>query len=174
VDKLKTFEIAFKGLADGHHSFEYNIDGHFFELIEDSLIDDGKLVAKVELNRQPTMLTLDFNIKGIVKTLCDRCLDPLELSVSHKARMLVKFGEEYDEPTDEIIVLPHEQHQINVAHLIYEFIGLSLPMQKVHKNNGCDPAMIEKLKEINIATEEEANDTDPRWEELKKLIDKNK
>lgn len=174
VDKLKTFEIAYKGLAEGQHVFEYDIDSQFFGLIEESMIEDGQLKAKVLLTKQTTMLTLDFDIKGTVKTLCDRCLDPLELSVKHKARIYVKFGEEYDEPSEEIVVLPHDEHQINVAHLIYEFIGLSLPVQRVHKDDSCDPQMIAKLEEFKDHHADDSQPVDPRWEELKKLLDKNK
>ncbi|MFT3737241.1 MAG: DUF177 domain-containing protein [Breznakibacter sp.] len=174
MDKLKTFEIAFKGLAEGKHEFDYGIDSQFFEVIEDSMIEDGNLKAKVLLDKQTTILTLDFDIKGIVKTLCDRCLDPLELQVKHKARIYVKFGEEYDEPSDEIIVLPHDEHQLNVAHLIYEFIGLSLPVQRLHEDNSCDPQMIARLDEFKDYQSDDNQAGDPRWDELKKLLDKNK
>jgi uncharacterized protein len=174
VDKLKKFDIAFKGLADGLHEFEFDIDQDFFELIEDSMIEDGELKAKVLLKKQTTMLTLDFDIKGTVNTLCDRCLDPVQLTVKHKTRIFIKFGDSYDEPTEEIIVLPHEEHHFNVAQLIYEFIGLSLPVQKVHKNNGCDPKMIERLQEAIDTHTDETEEVDPRWAELKKLLDKNK
>jgi uncharacterized protein len=174
VDKLTTYDIAYKGLPDGQHVFEYNIDRSFFELIDDSLIEDGRLLAKIDLHKQTTMLTLNFDIKGVVNTICDRCLDPLELKVSHKARIYIKFGDVYDEPTEEIIVLPHEEYQYNVAQLIYEFIGLSMPMQKVHKNNGCDPSMIARLEHINETESDDSAESDPRWGELKKLLDKNK
>lgn len=174
MDKLRTFDIAFKGLAEGKHEFDYDIDARFFELIEGSMIEDGNLKAKVLLDKQTTMLTLDFDIKGVVKALCDRCLDPLELQVKHKAKIYVKFGDEYDEPSDEIIVLPHDEHQLNVAQLIYEFIGLSLPVQRVHKENSCDPQMIAKLDEFKDYHADPSEPVDPRWEQLKKLLDKNK
>jgi uncharacterized metal-binding protein YceD (DUF177 family) len=174
VDKLKVYEIPFKGLKDGQHEFDYKLDAHFFEVIEESLINDGEINAKVLLTKTPTMFTLTFDIKGVVKTQCDRCLDPLEVPVSYKSKMYVKFGEEYDEPSDEIIVLPQDEHSFNVAHLLYEFIGISLPVQKVHKKNGCNPEMISRLSHQNEVEPDEEEPIDPRWNELKKLIDKNK
>lgn len=180
MDKLRDYEIAFKGLKEGQHEFNYEIDRSFFELIDHSLIENGTLKAKVLLTTQPTMLTLDFNIKGTILTSCDRCLEPLEVPVKYRGKMYVKFGDNYDEPTDEIMVIPHEEHQINVAHLIYEFIGVSIPMQCVHPadkdgNPSCNPEMIAKLEEHRGGeSPSETEEIDPRWSELKKLIGKNK
>jgi uncharacterized metal-binding protein YceD (DUF177 family) len=57
----------------------------------------------------------------------------------------------------------------------YEYILLALPIQRVHPDdkNGestCDPGMLDKLKEHIIIEEPE---TDPRWDELKKLMNNN-
>jgi uncharacterized protein len=102
--------------------------------------------------------------------------------------MYVNFGEEYDEPTEEIIVLPHESHSINVARFMYEFIVVSLPIRHVHPANedgtpGCDPDMLEQLDQYLVDEEtqpeseqddeNEDESIDPRWGELRKLINKN-
>jgi len=61
---------------------------------------------------------------------------------------------------------------------LYEFIHLALPIRRVHPldKNGkvdCNPEMIKKLNKLLI-TEEKQNNTDSRWDKLKKLInDKN-
>jgi len=176
VNKLQSYDIAFKGLKDGVHEFEYDLDARFFELIEDSLISDGEIKAKVQLTKTVTLLTLIFDIKGKVYTQCDRCLDPLEIPVKYNGKLLIKFGEAYEEVSDEIIVIPHDDHAFNVAQTLYELIGVSLPVQKTHKKNGCNPEMISRLNNYGEShhTDEEEQEIDPRWSELKKLIDKNK
>lgn len=168
------YDIAFKGLAEGVHTYHYEIGPRFFEQMEESLVDSGELKVDVELLKQTTLLTLKFNIKGTVNISCDRCLEPLDLAIKCKGKLLVKFGEEYDEPSDEIVVLPYDAHQINVAQYIYEFIGVNLPIQRVHPNNSCNPEMLQKLEAYTIAPADEDATADPRWDELKKLLDKNK
>lgn len=181
MSKLSEYAIAFKGLKDGKHEWTYDLDDSFFTLFETSLIEKGELRAKVMMDKSVTMLTLDFELRGNVETLCDNCLSPLEVPVRHKSRLFVKFGAEYDEPSDEIVIIPHDEHELNVAQWLYEFICLALPIRHVHKRdkNGqpaCDPEMIQKLNQyLVVEKESETNhEVDPRWEALKHIVDKNK
>ena len=84
----------------------------------------------------------------------------------------------YDEPSDEIIILPHEENELNIAQLIYEFIVVSMPLRSVHEDpEECDPEMISKLEEFSSDNHSQdielKEEIDPRWEALKKLKDNN-
>ncbi|TRX72604.1 DUF177 domain-containing protein [Carboxylicivirga sp. M1479] len=180
MDRLRNYGISFKGLKEGKHLFNYEIGAEFFELFEQPLIEKGKLIADVELNKSSALLTLTFKVKGEVETVCDNCLETLTLPVENESLMYIKFGEEYDEPTDEIIVLPHEENEINVAQLIYEFICVVLPIRHVHPENEdgsvtCNAEMLNQLDNYLVeerTEEEQADDIDPRWAALKNLVDK--
>lgn len=184
--KFKNYGIAFKGLKEGKHLFEYNLSNAFFELFEEPQIETGNLKALVTLQKGSRMMELHFNIEGEVGANCDRCLEEMMVPVKYEGILYVNFGEYYDEPTEEIVVLPHEAHTINVARFMYEFIVVSLPIRHVHPDNddgsaGCNPEMLERLdqyliEENDIIPSEEEDDDepiDPRWEELKKLRNKN-
>jgi len=92
--------------------------------------------------------------------------------------MVVKFGEELNDDNDEILIIPHGEHQINVSQFIYEMIVLSIPRKKIHPgiNDGTLKSdILEKLEELKPKEKKNLNEIDPRWEDLKKLlIDKNK
>lgn len=175
MDRLKDYSIPFKGLGEGHHLFEYEIGSSFFALFEQALLEEGDIKAKVELLKNDVLLTLDFSVKGQVTTICDNCLETLVLPVENKSRVYVKFGEEYDEPTEEIIVLPREAYELNVAQLLYEFICVTLPIRHVHPNDvkghpTCDPEMLNRLDEYLVEQSDDDENEDPRWDELKKLL----
>ncbi len=182
MDKLKDYTIAFKGLSDGKHEFVYDLDAAFFGQFETSLVETGALKAKVGLLKSQTMLSFTFEIRGTVESVCDKCLGVLEIPVRYKGKLLVKFGAEYDEPCEDIVIIPHDESEINVAQWLYEFICISLPIRHVHKkdkdgNLACDPEMLEKLNQYLVVSkpESEVNDeVDPRWAALKNLVDKNK
>jgi len=182
VDRLRNYGIPFKGLKEGKHQYDFEIGADFFKLFEQPLIEDGQIKVNVELNKSSALLTLTFKINGTVETLCDNCLEAMTLPVENEALLYIKFGEEYDEPTEEIIVLPHDEHEINVAQLIYEFICVVLPIRHVHPNdeNGnvtCNAEMLKQLDHYLVeerTEEEQDDDIDPRWADLKKLVDKNK
>jgi uncharacterized metal-binding protein YceD (DUF177 family) len=154
------------------------LDDTFFEKFENSEIKNGSLKAGVSLTKQPTLMILEFAVKGTVELLCDRCLDKYNQRVNNKSKLFVKFGLEEEEMSDEIIVISFEDHQINVAQFLYELVVLGLPIKHVHPagKNGkstCDPEMIKKLDEYLVKdTSEEGEDpVDERWNELKKLLD---
>ncbi|WP_075591494.1 YceD family protein [Labilibacter marinus] len=178
MDKLRDYSIAFKGLKDGKHQFHYTIGQAFFEAIEESTIKNGDFEVDVLMNKKTQMLQLDFNIAGNVQTMCDNCLGELSIPVEYTGTMYIKFGIMYDEPSEEIIVLPHEEGEYNVAQLIYEFIVVSMPLRSVHEDyESCDPEMTSKLEEFSAEYHEEDDNTDeaidPRWAALKKLKDNN-
>ena len=49
-----------------------------------------------------------------------------------KLKLIVKFGDEFNDENEEYIVLPHGEFQVNVAQYIYEMIVLSIPAKRIH------------------------------------------
>ncbi len=181
VDRLKDYNISFKGLKNGLHKFEYQIGASFFGLFENPLVENGRLNAIVTLDKSQNLLVAGFEISGVVNTICDNCLAPVEIPVDCSDKLYFNFGHEYAEQSEEIIVLSYEEHQINVAQWLYEFIIVSLPIRHVHPNdeNGkptCNAQMIDKLDEYLVSEEtileKKEDSSDPRWDALKKLINK--
>lgn len=173
---LKQFSIPFTGLKIGKHQFDFEIDNSFFDAFEYSLVKKGNLTAAVELDKQETMLILQFHIKGTIVLDCDKCLAEFNSPVEIHERQIVKFAEDELESDDlEIISLSKKESEIDVSALIYEFITVSVPYIKVCEENGdgqqCDQEMIARLESLSSGTpkEEEQQDEDPRWAALKKL-----
>ena len=183
LKKIREYAIAFKGLKDGKHNFVYTIDSNFFALFETPVYSDGNVKVEVELKTGNQMLIFDFQLSGKVVSVCDVCLEPIEVPVDYASKLYVKFGEEYDEPDDDVVVIPHEEHEYNVAQIIYDLLVTSLPIRHLHPvdkkgKSSCNPEMLKKLKEYLV---EEVSGPqldpeeiiDPRWSELRKIIDKN-
>lgn len=161
--------IPFRGLNIGVHQFNWEIDNRFFEEIENSGIHDAELFTELTFEKQERMFVLQFTINGNVTVKCDRCLDDLKYPISINEKVYVKFGEEEMEETEEIIIIPETDYQIDISQLIYEFIELSLPMRKIHEDDEseksmCNTEMISKLNEHSGNKK-----TDPRWDKLKNL-----
>ena len=174
---LKQFSIPFTGLKIGKHQFDFDIDNSFFDAYEYSLVKKGNLKAEIELDKQETMLILQFHIKGTMVLDCDKCLSEFNSSVSIRERQIVKFAEDELESDDlEIIMLNKKESELNVADLIYEFITVGVPYIKICEQDGdgqqCDQEMIARLESLAIGSSNEAEekqDDDPRWAALKKL-----
>jgi len=170
---LGTYSINFKGLKLGKHSFQFDVNDAFFNEFEESEIKRGYLTATVNLEKHSQMLDIRLSIEGFVEVQCDRCLEAFQLPVSYKGNLFVKIGVEDTESTEEVIFLPTEDHELNLAQYIYESICLSLPYQRYHGVNGtnaddCDREMLKKLNELK-ANSAQHNEVDPRWDKLKDI-----
>jgi uncharacterized protein len=169
------FTIPVSGIKEGHRTFGFEIDKEFFDQFEESEIKDGELIAVAEIEKNSTHLDLDIKISGKVRVCCDRCLEMFDHPVECENRLLIKFGHKADENDPEIIILPRDEHELDLKQYLYEFIHLALPIRRIHPDNAdgistCDPVMLQKLKEHLV---EEATSIDPRWDELKKLMNDN-
>jgi uncharacterized metal-binding protein YceD (DUF177 family) len=95
--------------------------------------------------------------------------------ISCENRLIVKFEENVSDNGDaDIIYLSVDEYELDLRQHLYEFIHLALPIRRVHQPDengkvGCNPEMIKRLNEL-IINEEKQNNTDPRWDELKKLM----
>ena len=165
------YNIAFKGLAEGKHEFEYLIDKKFFNYFAGGIADNGKVNVKVTLEKQSSLMMLRFHVNGIVEIQCDRCLDLFDQAITSENKIFVKYGEENFDEGDDVLWVGQSDNVLNVAKLIYDFIILSIPIKHVHPDEeDCNPEMISKLSGMNTPTDQ-PEETDSRWDELKKLLD---
>ena len=159
------YDIEFKGLREGLHEFEFKIKDEFFTHFEQGLVSAGDVKVMVQLEKRSSFLKLFFKLNGWVELTCDRCLESYHQKVKYKNELFVKFGED-DFEDDEIIWILPEEHKINLAQLIYEYIILSIPLKHVHPENKCNKEMLDKLEKY-VKKEEDKTETDPRWAALK-------
>lgn len=175
MKSLEQYGIPFTGLKLGIHQFEFGVEDAFFEEFEYSLVKSGKLKVELELEKQETMMILNFDITGEMKLACDVCLADYPYRVEIQERQIIKLNgnEDLEDDTEEIIVLKRNEVEINIATLIYEFINLAAPYISRCEDEGnmswCDSEMIEKLKQLAPGAKEEIEVEDPRWEALKNI-----
>ena len=166
MKKLTDFDIPFSGLKIGNHRYDFKIGKSFFDLFEYCEIEDGDFDVRIDMEKQASMLILDFDLKGKVNTECDRCGSEVAIPVVFRERIFVKFGDEVSDD-EHILIIPEHAHQVNVATLIEEFAVLSLPVRRIHPEGECNRAALQRLKELE---HQEHTGTDPRWDKLKGLI----
>jgi uncharacterized metal-binding protein YceD (DUF177 family) len=177
MKKRNEYLIPFVGLKLGKHQFEYNIDKTFFEIFDYDEFDDSNIKVDLILEKRSTMLELNFKLKGTVHVPCDVTNEMFDLPVKEDFRLVVQFGDEYNDDNDELLILPHGEHQVDVAQYIYETIVLGVPLKRVHPGVEDGTLKTEALTILNeLAVKEiqpkeaEEEETDPRWDKLKKLL----
>ena len=169
----KEYSISFSGLKQGKHSFKYKLDRKFFEDFGYSDFNEADIDLEVILNRMNNMLELDLNASGSLNVNCDITQEPYDHPVVANLELVVKFGEEFNDEDDDILIIPHGEHQVNIAQYIYEMMVLAAPVKRVHPgvlDGSLKSEMLDKLEELRPQeNRRKQEETDPRWDILKKL-----
>ncbi len=173
---LKEYTIPFIGLKEGKHHFDYQIDKSFFEYFKYDEFNDVNVKTSLVFEKKSTLLELHFKVKGEVNINCDLTNEPFNQKLKGELDLVVKFGEEYNDEHEEILIIPHGDYEINVSQFIYELIILSMPTKRIHpgiKEGTLKSDILEKLEELSpksLEEKETSEDIDPRWNTLKKLL----
>lgn len=176
MKQLKEYTIPFVGLKQGIHQFEYEIDNTFFEHFEYDEFNASAVKIDLDFNKKTTMLELEFKASGTVNVNCDLTNEPFDLSIENEFFLVVKFGEEYNDENEELLILPHGDYEVNVQQYIYELIVLAMPPKRVHpgvEDGTLESDILEKLEELSPkenTIENDNEETDPRWDKLKNLL----
>ena len=170
MEKKNEFLIPVSGLALGSHSYRYEIDDDFFAAMDYSEVQHGRVSVNLDINRQETLLTLDFGLKGSVRVMCDRCADEFDLPIESSQEFFIKLGTENAEESDDVAVVPADLGEYDIRPLVYEYIILAIPMHRVHPEGECNPEVMAMLNREEAPAKEEETDTiDPRWAALKDI-----
>ena len=121
---MQPFVISVKGLKAGRSHFDWHADGEFFKTFENSEVLDADLRIAVEVNNLGSSVEVECEIEGTVVVICDRCLENLTLPV-HTS-------------------FDGEGH-LDLNQDIYDYVCISLPMQRVHEDGGCNEETLKYL-----------------------------
>ena len=154
------FIIPLNGLAAGETRFSWQADKEFFDSFENSEILDAHLDTDVRVEKSGRYIGVDCDVRGEITVECDRCLDELDMPVDVEIMLSVKYGDEEssEDPQQgerEVIFIPETDAEMDMSQIIYDYVCLSLPMQRVHDDGECNP---EVMKKYGAPEESEVNE----------------
>ncbi|MGB0897472.1 MAG: YceD family protein, partial [Flavobacteriaceae bacterium] len=117
---MKEFVIPFVGLKEGKHHFEFEITKTFFDNFGYDEFNDVAIKTTMLLNKKSTMMELEFDAQGTINVNCDLTNEPFDQPIKADLKLIVKFGEEFNDENEEILILPHGEYEVNVQQYIYE------------------------------------------------------
>jgi uncharacterized metal-binding protein YceD (DUF177 family) len=173
---LKKFDIPFRGLKEGKHNFDYRIDNTFFEHFEYDEYNDSNLLLELIFNKKSTLLELHFKVTGSINVNCDVTDEPYDQEISATYDLVVKFGDDYNDELEDILIIPHGDYQINIQQYVYEMVVLAVPAKRTHPgiaDGSLQSEILERLSDYHIDTDKnkkESEEIDPRWNKLKNLL----
>lgn len=189
MGKFTAFNLPLKSLAPGEHQFDFDLDKQFFVNMENSDIHGADLKAVVTVKYNGDVYALHFAVNGTVTLICDRCLDELVYPIENATYdITVKYGERYNDDSDDVLEIPQGDASLNVAYMIYDTVVIAIPIKHVHPMGKCNRAMSALLKKHRARVDDEdaeleddlmediesydgdgGGSPDPRWNALRKL-----
>ncbi|MGR3812387.1 YceD family protein [Jiulongibacter sp. NS-SX5] len=171
---LAQYEINILGLDEKKHQFDFEGGKEFFESFDQDIIENGEFKLDLELDKSATMMRLHFDITGSLELVCDRSLEVFEEPIEIAEKYIYKFGDRNEVVSEDVEIIPFGASEINIAHLIFDFIGLAVPMKKLHpkfrdEDEYDEMIYSDTIEEKITKSEEETEESDPRWEALKAL-----
>ena len=93
MKSLSPYLIKFSGLKEGIHLFNYELGNKFFKNFDYYDFLDAKLFAKLELEKQSTLLNLKFSFNGEIEVQCDVSMESfnLDLETEHAVVVTVSY-----------------------------------------------------------------------------------
>lgn len=166
------YQIPFVGLKQGLHRFSFDVNEQFFANFEGATIADCNVKVDIDFDKKNDFFMLDFFVSGTVKTECDRCAQNYPQEILDEFRLYVKFDDrnlEIDSDDEEVIFISRSETHLDVSKLIYDFVSLSMPLQKICAENrntdkSCNPELNKYFKK-----EESNEEIDQRWSALKNI-----
>jgi uncharacterized metal-binding protein YceD (DUF177 family) len=177
MKKTKEYLIPFVGLKLGKHHFEYQIDNTFFDIFDYDEFQNSDIKVTVVLEKKSNMLEISFKHAGIVHVPCDVTGEDFDLPIKSKMKLIVRFGEEFNNDNEELLILPFGEFEVDIAQYMYEMIVISVPLRRVHpgvKDGTLESEALKKLNELAVKETKKENkqeeNIDPRWDKLKQLL----
>jgi len=169
----KMYYIPFVGLKEGKHQFDFVINNKFFDTYPCDEILDATINVHLDFVKKSTLLELNFNASGFIKVVCDLTNEEYNEPIEAALDLVVKFGSEFNNENEDIIIIPHSDFEIDVSQFIYEMLVLAVPAKKVHPgiaDGTLKSDILDKLEELKPKKTNSNQETDPRWSKLKDLL----
>src|ERR1700712_23094 len=174
----REFEIAFVGLKPGVHEFRYEVDNRFFANYSQADFTDCQASIILKLEKNTSFMMLKFEVGGSVNVICDRCGNTLAMYLWDEFNMVIKPVENPDEMNEseedpDIFYISRTESHLHVADWIYEFVSLSIPMQRMCDEQEiggpqCNKEILAMLKKMRSGTIENNRPLQKGLEKFKK------
>ena len=150
VNMYGEFIIPLNGLAAGENRFSWHAGKEFFEAFENAEVLDADLDVAVTVEKSGRYVGVDCEVDGKVTVACDRCLEDLDMPVRTYIMLSVKYGneessEDHQEGEREIVFVPEGDAEMDMSQIVYDYVCLSLPIQRHHDEGECNPEALRYL-----------------------------
>ena len=128
---MNAIVIPLNGWAAGERKFLSHAGLEFFQAFDNTEILDADVNVEIRVVKQERKVEADLHLSGTVTVACDRCLEPLAVPVEANP--------------SEVFAPEDTAEDWDLSQAVYDYICLSLPLQRVHPEGECNPDTVRFL-----------------------------
>lgn len=145
MSELKEFLISLPALGEGHHELELKVDTGFFTSRGNTEVSEADVAVYVDIDVRHEVYMIGITCQGNIFIPCDRCLEPMPIDIDEDYDVTVRYGEEYEE-TDDTIIIPEDEVEFDLSSIVADTILLSIPLRHVHPEGECNAEMVKIMQ----------------------------
>ena len=143
---MDSFIIPLNGWAAGERKFRFHADTEFFHKFDNIEILDADVNAEIRVTKEGMQkVEAVLHLQGPVTVPCNRCLEPVVIPVEAN--------------TSEVLAPGEEEVDWDLSQAVYDYVCLSLPLQRVHPEGECNPDTVRFLSRRERGNEEAASNS---------------
>jgi len=158
VGKFSQYKVQLASLGEGRYEQDFECGTEFFNNMENPDVIFSDVHVHLDLVKKNDAYDCTFHCKGMLQIPCDRCLDPMVHEVDTTYHITVKYGEDYKDDSDDLLIIPESDAYLNVAYMLYDTIVLTIPLRHVHPLGKCNRAMAAALHKYHTAGDDELDE----------------
>ena len=154
---MNAIVIPLNGWAAGERKFHSHAELEFFQTFDNTEILDADVDVEIRVVKKERKVEAELHLSGTVTVPCDCCLEPLAVPVEANPSEVLKpesLAEDWD-----------------LSQAVYDYICLSLPLQRVHPEGECNPDTVRFLGQEERTDEEAEAEANSPFAALKGLFD---
>ena len=141
---MDSFIIPLSGWAAGERKFRFHADTEFFQKFDNTEILDADVNVEIRVTKEGMQkVEAVLHLQGTVTVPCNRCLEPVVIPVEANPSEVLAPGE--------------EEVDWDLSQAVYDYVCLSLPLQRVHPEGECNPDTVRFLSRKERGDEEAAS-----------------
>ena len=156
---MNSMVIPLNGWAAGERLYRFQAGLEFFQSFDNTEILDAAVDVEVKVVKEAAhKVEAELHLSGTVMVPCDRCLEPLPVQVEARP--------------EEVLSPENPSEDWDLSQAVYDYVCLSLPLQRVHPEGACNPDTVRFLGHKERANEEAGASANSPFSALKGLFDK--
>lgn len=171
----QVFMVDLRGLSEGRYRMVLSESGSSLELPDEQLVISSDVVVELTLDRTGSLITARGAIAAAPTLVCARCLESFEYDMTASFDAVIRMGRnDFRLEDEEDTPVEFGDNWVSFAPSVREALILAIPMKPLCREE-CRGLCQECGMNLNIShCDCLQNVTDPRWNTLKTLLEKNR